>query len=39
MSDHHSRYLRTCGADNGSIKISDVTGGDAPYEYSIDGGA
>ena len=28
-----------CGADNGSITIGTVTGGDAPYEYSVDGGA
>ena len=27
-----------CGADNGSITIGTVTGGDAPYEYSVDGG-
>ena len=27
-----------CGADNGSIRITDVTGGNGPYEYSIDGG-
>ena len=29
----------SCGADNGAININNVTGGDAPYEYSIDGGA
>ncbi|WP_266204430.1 T9SS type B sorting domain-containing protein [Pontibacter kalidii] len=27
----------TCGAANGSIKISNTTGGVAPYTYSIDG--
>jgi hypothetical protein len=27
-----------CGADNGAIRINDVTGGAAPYEYSLDGG-
>ena len=29
----------SCGAGNGSITIGNVTGGTAPYEYSIDGGA
>ena len=28
-----------CGADNGRININDVTGGTAPYTYSLDGGA
>ncbi|WP_181885216.1 gliding motility-associated C-terminal domain-containing protein [Pontibacter diazotrophicus] len=27
----------TCGGSNGSITASDVTGGTAPYSYSIDG--
>jgi uncharacterized protein (DUF2141 family) len=27
-----------CGQDNGSITIGNVTGGDAPYAYSINGG-
>jgi hypothetical protein len=27
-----------CNQDNGAIRINDVTGGAAPYEYSIDGG-
>jgi hypothetical protein len=27
-----------CGADNGAIRINDVTGGAAPYEYALDGG-
>jgi hypothetical protein len=27
-----------CGANNGSIRINDVTGVLLPYEYSIDGG-
>ena len=27
-----------CNQNNGSINIGDVTGGTAPYEYSIDGG-
>jgi hypothetical protein len=26
-----------CGADNGSITIGTVSGGSAPYEYSVDG--
>src|SRR5205814_977202 len=29
----------TCGADNGTITLGAVTGGAAPYTYSIDGGA
>ncbi|OKL39446.1 hypothetical protein A3841_02480 [Pontibacter flavimaris] len=29
----------TCGASNGSITVSKVTGGTAPYSYSIDGSA
>jgi hypothetical protein len=28
----------TCGQDNGSLSIGNVTGGDAPYAYSINGG-
>ena len=27
-----------CGQDNGSLSIGNVTGGDAPYAYSINGG-
>ena len=27
-----------CGADNGRINITDVTGGTAPYTYSVDNG-
>ena len=27
-----------CGADNGTLSIGTVTGGDAPYTYSVDGG-
>ena len=27
-----------CGQDNGSLTIGNVTGGDAPYAYSINGG-
>ncbi|WP_076670043.1 gliding motility-associated C-terminal domain-containing protein [Pontibacter indicus] len=29
----------TCGSDNGSIRITSVTGGVAPYTYSLNGGA
>ena len=28
----------TCGDNNGEIVVTDVSGGDEPYEYSIDGG-
>ena len=28
-----------CGASNGSITLGAVTGGLAPYVYSVDGGA
>ncbi|TPE42586.1 T9SS type B sorting domain-containing protein [Pontibacter mangrovi] len=27
----------TCGASNGSISVNDITGGTAPYTYSVDG--
>ncbi|WP_159439829.1 T9SS type B sorting domain-containing protein [Pontibacter lucknowensis] len=29
----------TCGSDNGSIRITSVDGGAAPYTYSLNGGA
>ena len=29
----------TCGASNGSITLGAVTGGVAPYTYSVDGSA
>src|SRR5678809_1467674 len=29
----------SCGADNGTLTIGAVTGGVAPYTYSVDGGA
>ena len=29
----------TCGTDNGSVTMGAVTGGTAPYTYSVDGSA
>ena len=38
---HHSTTVvnATCGASNGSITLGAVTGGVAPYSYSVDGSA